>query len=91
MSSAGVCSGGMEFPKVVGWIFPKWWDGVSRSGGMAFPSQTHSAEYQTQWFCSDVAAVRSDVIKIKLIDCLCLYFKWCFIMLTLNTRRKCRG
>lgn len=68
--------GGMEIPKVVGW---------------QFPSRTRSAEVQAQWFCSGVAAVCSDVIKIKIIDCLRLYFKWCFIMLTLSARRKRRG
>lgn len=75
----------------MGWSFLKWWDGVSLSGGMAFPSQTRSAEYQAQCFCSGVAAVCSDVIKIKIIDCLGLYFKWYVIMLTLNTRRKRRS
>lgn len=31
LSSAGVCSGGMEFPEVVGfWHFLKCWDGVSQ-------------------------------------------------------------
>lgn len=30
LSSAGVCSAGMEFSKVGFWHFPKCWDGVSQ-------------------------------------------------------------
>lgn len=60
------------------------WDGASQSGGTALPSQSHSAEYQTRWFCLGVAALLPDVIKINIIDCPCLSFKWCFVMLTLS-------
>ena len=51
VSSADVSSAGMEFPNVVGWSFQR--------GGMAFPRQTRSAEEQTHWFGSGVAAVHS--------------------------------
>lgn len=76
MSSADVCRGGMELPKVV---------------GCHFPAKPTLLSIRRSVFCSGEAAVHSNVIKIKIIDCLCLYLEWYFITLTLNTRRKCRG